>query len=702
MCPSREGCTITVSLKDGNSVALGRTESAVSEDLLVDHSMSKSMKEQLVIVALRLLVGSTTTEFIPKYISVEGRRVWLQPDLKKHYDLPLTAEEIASALRNGFVTLGIGPSFDSGNNPLLDSVEVYAAKREQISHWLPLTCSHMRQGLATGGDDATATETAEQLEAPTEEKRLALSMTSITHLLQVLRTSSALSPEANETIRQVIEATALKDGGVLRQSLTTMLSCIEADPCRQKVILDEGVLAGILKDLRCANDILASTAADRWNQVRETMKNCLRVAAGVAGERPGNYKSVVEMLLQKETEDSSLAVTAASIVSTGLEGGFEWQDLVPELVELSLTESLLFPGRNEGAKETFASFEVLASLLSSSDNEIVNECCKSILDYWVQNLSRPTEPVVSYQCDACSLFPIKGVRYTFPDGGSPPGQETDIDLCSDCFCIGRDYAAQHRHDSGTPVKIKGKTIGKSIKLSCACLRQMKRIAIPASWLVDSDIGASQASPKTNDSHSASTELENFSSVLFIDLVGLLSDRLEEEKLDFSLVAFQSLVDLVLDLVRNTNDESIMLSRAKEFAESILTRIPRLIGLISTDNELEEVSRSVLIICTKGLASLAAIKNDLSGRSSMANNLEECSVEDITPTKSKDKTDPRFVCEVHGVPAVRRRCSHGEHKNRRFYVCGMDRTCRCGYFKWADTPDGEQTHSCLGRSKLHIL
>ena len=28
------------------------------------------------------------------------------------------------------------------------------------------------------------------------------------------------------------------------------------------------------------------------------------------------------------------------------------------------------------------------------------------------------------------------------------------------------------------------------------------------------------------------------------------------------------------------------------------------------------------------------------------------------TKSKDKTDPRFVCETHGVPAVRRRCSHG--------------------------------------------
>ena len=43
---------------------------------------------------------------------------------------------------------------------------------------------------------------------------------------------------------------------------------------------------------------------------------------------------------------------------------------------------------------------------------------------------------------------------------------------------------------------------------------------------------------------------------------------------------------------------------------------------------------------------------------------------------------RFVCEVHRVPAVRRRCSHGVHKDRRFYVCGMDRSQRCNYFKWS--------------------
>ena len=41
--------------------------------------------------------------------------------------------------------------------------------------------------------------------------------------------------------------------------------------------------------------------------------------------------------------------------------------------------------------------------------------------------------------------------------------------------------------------------------------------------------------------------------------------------------------------------------------------------------------------------------------------------------------------------MRRRCSHGAHKNRRFYVCGMDRNSRCNYFKWADSEDKRQSN-----------
>ena len=51
-----------------------------------------------------------------------------------------------------------------------------------------------------------------------------------------------------------------------------------------------------------------------------------------------------------------------------------------------------------------------------------------------------------------------------------------------------------------------------------------------------------------------------------------------------------------------------------------------------------------------------------------------------------------------MPAVRRRCSHGVHKDRRFYVCGLERSQRCNYFKWSsEVPEsapqfGNESHS----------
>ena len=56
--------------------------------------------------------------------------------------------------------------------------------------------------------------------------------------------------------------------------------------------------------------------------------------------------------------------------------------------------------------------------------------------------------------------------------------------------------------------------------------------------------------------------------------------------------------------------------------------------------------------------------------------------------------------MHGAPAVRRRCSHGIHKDRRFYVCGLEKSKRCNYFKWSDNvpelpPTADNTKSQTG-------
>jgi hypothetical protein len=99
---------------------------------------------------------------------------------------------------------------------------------------------------------------------------LASCMLTLTYLLHVLGTSSDVIPEAQRTIREIIEATALDDDGETRQSLISLLSCIEPDshePCLR----------------------------DRWNRVRRTTKECLKASAAIARKRPSNYKVAIHV-----------------------------------------------------------------------------------------------------------------------------------------------------------------------------------------------------------------------------------------------------------------------------------------------------------------------------------------------------------------------------------------------------------------------
>ena len=80
VCPSRDGCTLTVGLQPKDQE-----------------------KKDLVIVAVRVLVG-TMPDLIPSEIAIvgSGRSIKLKRNAKRWYDFPLTDEEILLAVRNGF------------------------------------------------------------------------------------------------------------------------------------------------------------------------------------------------------------------------------------------------------------------------------------------------------------------------------------------------------------------------------------------------------------------------------------------------------------------------------------------------------------------------------------------------------------------------------------------------------------------------
>eukprot|EP00978_Attheya_sp_CCMP212_P004146 scaffold9012_cov54-Attheya_sp.AAC.4 len=150
------------------------------------------------------------------------------------------------------------------------------------------------------------------------------------------------------------------------------------------------------------------------------------------------------------------------------------------------------------------------------------------------------------------------------------------------------------------------------------------------------------------------------------------------------------IQLALNIILDTNSDELRLERAKLMSRCISRRLETLIG-ISPQLDKSEAHRAKcnIIILLRSLSTLLLGKEDSHVESSSGKEADESTSKDteaeVSP-KNKDKTDPRFVCDVHGVPAVRRRCSHGVHKDRRFYLCGMERRQRCKYFKWADMED----------------
>jgi hypothetical protein len=101
--PRRDGCTLIISL-----IQEAKSSTSPAIDFQVG-DLPPAESSRHVLAALRVLLGSTSTDRIPRYLYIEGRQVEVSPGIKKWYSIQLTAEEIAISLRNGFIVLGIGP-----------------------------------------------------------------------------------------------------------------------------------------------------------------------------------------------------------------------------------------------------------------------------------------------------------------------------------------------------------------------------------------------------------------------------------------------------------------------------------------------------------------------------------------------------------------------------------------------------------------
>eukprot|EP00986_Skeletonema_menzelii_P020623 scaffold31847_cov131-Skeletonema_menzelii.AAC.1 len=365
--------------------------------------------------------------------------------------------------------------------------------------------------------------------------------------------------------------------------------------------------------------------------------------------------------------------------------------------------------------DDFAQFKIIEEYFSL-DSDIVKSCCaamRSTITGGDNNdaskaIAPPSpekeftsEGYVTYQCDSCATFPITGTRYTL-------GGEMDIDLCKQCYDKGIAYS--RTHDLNEAVEIDGRTLsirgedGDNEDMTCAKVWQMGVRVIEKSSLEQAEEAKragflnNMTSQKTNVTSSINTDVatsvkqdeeidvvstEGFASSVFTHILLYISNTLTSQSEPTSMYVLQLAVDLVL----NATTDELKASRGKEMVGALTKHLKGLIEGCPTDAEVPRNTCTKIVMTLRSLTSLVLARRDIMSRKFTLETKGKPS------SRQKDKTDPRFICDVHGVPAVRRRCSHGVHKDRRFYVCGLERKHRCAYFKWSDdtTQSSTQNH-----------
>ena len=771
LAPSRDGCTLTISLRQSrpSSQTIGGVPDRDSE-LFLRKKHFKSEKS-LAIVAVRLLLGSTTTDYLPRHVSVMGRMVKLSQGVKRWYDLPLTDEEIMLGIRSGFVTLNISSSFDSSNNPLVDAMEVYALPLEELSFDMPssgpssakeeaATKASGRVGIA-GIDGHNQKPSASLLlhDDHGEKKKLDLSLLSTVHAAQIAEGCTNTSKTGflnRKAILQCLEATALELRGrkSVRNEIMGLMQQIEDKAEKRQALVDQGTVSGVRRAMNTLrayverwsghgyddgmeHDLASQNVSAYLPGILATLNECVTVALDIARERPGNYaeshsdgeKDQVLTLALIGTEILSKLVASAVSLSP---------DVFPlaaaNVVELGIHEI----GMEWNESIEHADFDVVSTFLRSGDKAVVEVISDRIVSVCLSSVesnssndpeisqSDSDKPPIAYQCDSCNIFPIQRVRYTL-EGGH------DIDLCRSCYDLGRDFASNR--SLRTPALINSKTFALSTgeSMTCEDLLSMKRFSITEKILEEvrmADI-AEQASDNDEDaalqlalkmslesqpamgssnleiemdpvadaaSAPPDIEAEKKVSSIFDGVLDLATRSLEHETAMSGTVAehIEPLLNCLLQLVSNSESEDMQVQRGKSMAARLCQSIGSLIESCVKEEGKDDGAESSKVEDAHARSSLnialCALSSLISGRSALLtspNASANCKLHsgerdraDLT-AGHKDKTDPRFVCDVHNVPAVRRRCSKGVHKDRRFYVCGMERRLRCKYFKWAD-------------------
>lgn len=597
---TREGCSFNFRIEK---------KTTPQSNLATTSQDETSNSEDMVIVAVRILLGSHSIDFTPKSLHVMGRAIKPLKQKRRWYDIPLTDEEILLASRNGFVPVFIGGGPDGDRSEAyIDSIEIYGEKRSKLPHI-----------FARSKQDALPLKpTRSSLEHESEREALDNSIMLISHVLQLLASTPDFKPNINqESLQLLIQVTALEkeDTNGVRSHVVALIKDIEPDQESMQKMLDKGTVHGIFNVLKEIMHVLENSSAMSVEACERSMSKlyeCIEAALLILKERPDSYKTSVEELVSSDTIDSSIASCVLSMMKATQASKIMMQ-VQAKLVELIIYEiSVSRKDTSQSSESPFASILDLCDLLTSSDEASVKSCCS----------------VISKVMRDENLTTMENRKQ------------------------------QHQQSLSDYMDIDE---GDDIQLAVALRMSLE----------ESQEKASGENPST----------------LSLIFKSILHDALGKD-LSYkrtSKVGTLHILNLLLTLVAHIEKEDERVSLGTTMCEELMKTIKE-----HSAKQSSSPDAGILFTIISYLKATTAL---LSKRSSIPDEFKAVpppsshfSNSSPLTTSNKTKTDPRFVCETHGVPAVRRRCSSGEHKDRRFYVCGMSRRNRCNYFKWADEVD----------------
>ena len=352
-----------------------------------------------------------------------------------------------------------------------------------------------------------------------------------------------------------------------------------------------------------------------------------------------------------------------------------------KFVELATLEIVIYDSLSKSGN--FAGLSMISDVLKSQDECVVKECCSTISNVLKKVPSQlltgmdlePNGTTMAYQCDGCQIVPITGTRYTLEE-------RHNIDLCKTCFESGCAFAKKHRCKVSTPVLIHGKTLRLADReMRCDQIHFMRPVAIPEiveeqsrqaravteieGTLDDDDAALRMALDMSLETQNEDSE--TLSSNLFAVRLKIFNGLLHDVACSLSADAVPDIcnpipiIDLLLSLVFQSNQGVDQSTLWRKMSEVLCKKMSSLTESCFR-NQVSKVSikrkRRSLVLCLRALFCLLTQKE-------LAQSNSRCALdEDVTPIydaeplnvgeKNKEKTDPHFVCDVHGVPAVRRR------------------------------------------------